>query len=232
MISITRNNLFKLISRSAIFLIFFIFAVFHPIQLIQFFNFQISYFKIYHLVWLVFALMLLKELFIVPKNISSGKIYATYFYPNKNLSLTQSKTSLDQLTKKYNKGALNAAIFWLTIIAILLVGYFAFGLSKLWIFGFVIFASMMDIICITLWCPFRNWIVKNKCCNACRIYHWSYWMEFIPLIVIPSFWSYSLVFLSILIFFKWEYMHYKHPERFYEKSNLNLVCRNCKNPSG
>ena len=52
-------------------------------------------------------------------------------------------------------------------------------------------------------------------------------MMFSPYIFIPTFWTYSLVLLSLVILVQWEYLHHRYPERFSEVSNLNLLCSNC-----
>ena len=31
--------------------------------------------------------------------------------------------------------------------------------------------GVCDMICILFFCPFQSWIMKNKCCSACRIYN-------------------------------------------------------------
>ena len=70
-------------------------------------------------------------------------------------------------------------------------------------------------------------IVRNKCCNECRIYNWGHIMYLTPLIFIKSFWTYSLVVVGIFLFIQWEYMNLKHPERFSPISNKTLRCGNC-----
>ena len=53
-------------------------------------------------------------------------------------------------------------------------------------------------------------------------------MMFTPLIVIPNFYNYSLVFLSLIILLTWEISYNKHTERFHEETNEFLKCKNCK----
>jgi len=84
----------------------------------------------------------------------------------------------------------------------------------------------MDEFCATIWCPFQA-IIDNKCCNTCRINNWGYIMAFSPMIFIPSFWTYSILFLSILAIVQWEYLYHRHPERFFELYNAGLMCKNC-----
>lgn len=70
--------------------------------------------------------------------------------------------------------------------------------------------------------------MRNKCCTTCRIYNWDFAMMFTPLWVVPDLLNYYLVGLSLIVFFHWEINHYKHPERFYEETNYNLRCSECK----
>ena len=53
-------------------------------------------------------------------------------------------------------------------------------------------------------------------------------MMFTPLIFIPSFYTYSLLILSLMLLLKWELYYHKYPERFSEVTNSNLQCKNCK----
>ncbi|MFA5211350.1 MAG: hypothetical protein WC414_02485 [Patescibacteria group bacterium] len=232
MIKISRKNLFKLIIKGSLFIISFFLVLLYPVEIIKFFSISILFFKIYHLVWLIIIIGLLKSLLTIPKNISAGKIYLKYFKENKILTPEKLKIELNLLKKEYNKKVFVSALVTLLVITSFLLFYSILNLNELWIYVFVIFAIFFDSFCVAIWCPFRNYIIKNKCCNSCRIYNWGYLMMFLPLNLIPSFWTYSIIFLSILILIQWEYIHYKHPERFYEISNSNLMCKNCKYSTG
>ena len=87
--------------------------------------------------------------------------------------------------------------------------------------------SVCDIICILFFCPFQTWFMKNKCCSACRIYNWDYAMMFTPLFFVRRSYSWSLLALSVALLIRWEITFYLHPERFSEKTNDYLQCRNC-----
>ena len=87
--------------------------------------------------------------------------------------------------------------------------------------------SVCDMICILFFCPFQTWFMKNKCCSVCRIYNWDYAMMFTPLFFIPKTYTWSLLVLSVLLMVRWEIAFYKHPERFSERTNDYLKCRNC-----
>ena len=87
--------------------------------------------------------------------------------------------------------------------------------------------SVCDIICILFFCPFQTWFMKNKCCSVCRIYNWDYAMMFTPLFFVRKIYSWSLLALSVALLIRWEITFYLHPERFSEKTNDYLRCRNC-----
>ena len=87
--------------------------------------------------------------------------------------------------------------------------------------------SVCDIICILFFCPFQTWFMKNKCCSTCRIYNWDYAMMFTPLFFVRKSYSWSLLALSVALLIRWEITFYLHPERFSEKTNDYLQCRNC-----
>lgn len=87
--------------------------------------------------------------------------------------------------------------------------------------------SVCDMICILFFCPFQTWFLKNKCCCVCRIYNWDYAMMFTPLFFVRKSYTWSLLALSVALLVRWEITFYKHPERFSEKTNEYLRCRNC-----
>ena len=87
--------------------------------------------------------------------------------------------------------------------------------------------SICDIICILFFCPFQTWFMKNKCCSTCRIYNWDYAMMFTPLFFVRRSYAWSLLALSVALLVRWEITFYLHPERFSEKTNDYLQCRNC-----
>lgn len=87
--------------------------------------------------------------------------------------------------------------------------------------------SVCDIICILFFCPFRLFILKNKCCTTCRIYNWDYAMMFTPFLFIKNIMTASLLALSIILLLQWEIAIRLHPERFSRETNKNLSCKSC-----
>ena len=88
--------------------------------------------------------------------------------------------------------------------------------------------SICDMICILFFCPFQQWMMKNKCCGTCRIYNWDFIMMFTPMIFIPSKYNTSLFIVSLILFINWEVLCKLYPERFHEETNMCLSCVNCE----
>ena len=88
--------------------------------------------------------------------------------------------------------------------------------------------SVCDMICILFFCPFQTWFMKNRCCCTCRIYNWDFAMIFTPLIFVKTLFAQSLVFISMILLIRWEYVVHRHPEYFSEKTNSSLSCKECQ----
>lgn len=87
--------------------------------------------------------------------------------------------------------------------------------------------SVCDMICILFFCPFQEWMLKNKCCGTCRIYNWDFAMMFTPFIYIKSFYTWSLLGIALVLLIQWEVLYKLHPQRFSEATNYHLACENC-----
>lgn len=129
---------------------------------------------------------------------------------------------------KDNKSAIIVATVWIALNAIFWTLYLTKVVNKDFMFLLSMFFAVCDLICVLVVCPFQKWFMRNKCCNTCRIYNWDFAMMFTPLVVIPNIFNYSLVIMSWIVLAHWEISHRLFPERFYEKSNKNLKCENCK----
>ena len=169
-------------------------------------------------IWIFFMYEMIRRL-IPEKNAPAGnqKIFKKNFI----------KTKIETI-KKDNKTALKVALVWLSLNIIFWCLYF-FNIFDSGIMMIIsMFYSVCDLICILIYCPFQRWIMKNRCCNTCRIYNWDYLMMFTPLIVIPTFYNYTLVGLSFLVFLVWEISYNKKPEKFHDETNDFIKCKNCK----
>ncbi len=137
------------------------------------------------------------------------------------------KTGETDIVIHDNNGAVLVALIW--ILANVVFG--ALYMEGILDDGIMIllcsFYSVCDMICILFFCPFQSWILKNKCCCTCRIYNWDYAMMFTPLYFVRKSYTWSLVALSLALLVRWEITFYMHPERFSERTNAYLNCRNC-----
>ena len=87
--------------------------------------------------------------------------------------------------------------------------------------------SICDMVCILFYCPFQSIFLRNKCCCTCRIYNWDYAMMFTPLFFVRSWYTWSLLGLSVALLLRWEITFYRFPERFAAETNGYLSCANC-----
>lgn len=205
----------------------FVFALIKPHILEKLFTFPILLpIRTYHILWSLTVLILIKRFIpYLNKKINLGKIYSIN-YKDTGPDNPHKRERLKKYKKKIDSGAMRSAIYWIFLVLTMWLWRKADMLSDMWIFIIVIFFIFMDEFCATVWCPFQA-IIGNKCCNTCRINNWGYLMAFSPMILIPSFWTYSILFLSILAIIQWEYLYHKHPERFFELYNASLMCKNC-----
>ena len=225
----TPINKRKLLLRGSLFVVYSILGIIDVNLIIEIANYSFGMIKVYHILWVLVAGFFAFNLFRVPaQKISSGRLYRKFYEPNPNCTAE----ALEKEIKVNNVRAIKATILILLVNGGFLVVYFIFNLSVYWIYFLALLYIVLDAVFITLWCPFRNWIMKNKCCNTCRIHNWGFWMAAFPLLAVPSFWTYSIVIISFLILIKWEVYLHKFPERFYEVSNSNLACKSCTYRSG
>jgi hypothetical protein len=221
-----KNGKIKLSLTGAVLLCSLIIAFVWPDLLVRFFTCKIIFFRVYHLLWLLVATLLIRRM--VPYfsiKVSSGKIFEKH-YANTGVKTPEKEEKLRTYNSKTNKGALLTAIYWTIVILVTGALYYFHIFMRLHIFLVVVFFVFMDSFCASIWCPFQ-WLIGNKCCNSCRVNNWGYLMAFAPLLYLPSFWTYSIIFLSVALVIQWEYIFHKYPERFFELYNANLMCRNC-----
>ncbi len=225
----TAINKRKLISRSILFFAYIILGIINKDLILKIAYFSLGPLKAVHLIWFILAVFFLYNLFFIPsQNIASGRQYLDYYKPDPDCRPEVLKKEIS-----INNARAKKALFYILLINGVFIGaYFLFNLHVYWIYFLVLFYIFLDAAFIIIWCPFNNWIMKNKCCHTCRIHNWGFWMAAFPMLAVPSLGNYSIVFISVLILIKWEYNLYKYPERFYEVSNSNLACENCDFPGG
>ena len=182
-------------------------------------------FSVLHVLWGVWMWDMLLQLIPVKAHISIGsqKVFSSLFKPIKE------KINRENL-KKHIKDTTNAAykvmILWVALVVVLGILYWKGVIGIAEIFLISVFFYVADLICVLIWCPFRL-IMKNKCCTTCRIFNWDHFMMFFPMITVNSFYSWTLVLMSILILVIWELCVFLYPARFWENSNMALMCSEC-----
>ena len=137
------------------------------------------------------------------------------------------KSGSTEISIQDNNGTVLVLLIWLGFNAIFgalyIAGIFDDGIMLLLSCAY----SVCDMICILFFCPFQTWFLKNKCCATCRIYNWDYAMMFTPLFFVMKPYTWGLLALSVGLLIRWEITFYKHPERFSDRTNDYLRCRNC-----
>jgi hypothetical protein len=204
-----------------------LFAIYRPDLLVLIFTFPLFFsLKVYHLFWFMAMLVLIKRM--IPrlnKKMSLGKIFARNFVGT-GTDTDKKRLGFQKNKRKTDSGALRSALYWILLLLVMWMWRVSGILPDIWLYIIVLFFIFMDQFCISVFCPFQ-WLMRNKCCSTCRINNWGYCMAFSPLIFIPTFWTYSILFFSIVNLIIWEYLYFKHPERFSDIYNANLMCKNC-----
>ncbi len=213
---------YKLIFRIFVVLAFFITLLFFREELTT--NKYFDY--IIFTLWLIIALELFIELFpFYNKHLSSGKMLAKHYTKR----LPQIKSDKVLIREKNNTiSRIIVGLIWFILMFVLAILYYNNAISEIHIIILVALFYLADVICINLFCPFRLFIIRSKCCVDCPIFNWGQLMNFIPLILIFHWMTISLVVLSFVIFLQWEILYHKYPERFSESTNKSLTCASCK----
>ena len=156
------------------------------------------------------------------KHVKSTFIPSLQYKENGGLSKKDEK-DLEQLKKEFTKGLL----FYFGLTAIWFVLYFLhiFGVPELFMIMMAYYVG--DMICVNLFCPFRMFFMKNRCCTVCRIYNWDALFLVFPLIVVPGVLTWGLNIVAIIYTFIWELSFRTHPERFLVRTNMAIRCENC-----
>lgn len=171
------------------------------------------------IVWLVFAMEMVMRFF--PSDVESMGCQKQFA---KNYVGAVSPAPIPD----NRKGVWLTALVWLGLNGTIGGLYFAHIIDRGILLLISLAYSVCDMVCILFFCPFETWFLHNKCCGTCRIYNWDYAMMFTPLLFIPGFFSWSLCALGLALLLEWEFIHWRHPERFYEETNQCLKCANCK----
>ena len=222
-----KKSRIKFILRTILFFSELIVFIYNPNNINTILNYNIVFgIRFYHICWIYLINDILKV--IIPyrsKNTYNGKLFLKHYKEKNNYN----KNAVANQIANNNKSAFNVFVTWIGFNLILFYIYFKLYLNKSWLIMLFLFYFWCDMVCVNIWCPFQVFFMKNRCCNVCRIYNWDHIMYLTPFILIPNIYTYSLIALSIISLFQWEYQLKKYPERFSDISNLNLNCANCKN---
>jgi len=182
-------------------------------------------FSIFHLLWGLWILDMVYQLFPIKKEISLGslKLFQQHFKPIRDKI---NHHALQTYIITTTKSAYKVLLLWIILGILLALLQFLGILSTTHIFLISVIFYVCDLICVLIWCPFRL-LLKNRCCTTCRIFNWDHLMMFTPLFFVPGFYTWSLFFFSLLVWLVWEFCIMLYPERFWEHSNAALQCSNC-----
>lgn len=195
-----------------------------------------QHFSVFHMLWGLWAWYMLEKLLpckrIKPRGCMKymeSEFEATQEYLHSSADW-QEKVRIQK--RKADRGAGIVLLAWVAVAVVLgiLRRNLILGDRELLIASALFYVG--DLVCILIWCPFRDVLMKNRCCTQCRIYNWDTMMLILPIVFIPGFFSYSLLFLALLVVGIWEITYRVHPERFLSVSNANLQCQNCRGELG
>ncbi|OIP99732.1 hypothetical protein AUK40_00550 [Candidatus Wirthbacteria bacterium CG2_30_54_11] len=230
--SSSRLHLIDLLIRTAIFLFVWYLAGFHRKILFDLGAASLAGIRVYQVLWLAVVLVILHAMLPVPgKNMSSGKLFASRYQPS-GPHTPELELKIRDYSRKMAVTARRSVVFFAMLLLVPGALFVVGSIDTVSVILFSLFYLVGDAFCVSIWCPFRNWLAHNKCCNTCSIYSWGPIGVFGPLVFIPGFWTQSLAFLSFLALVQWEYLRIRHPERFFELTNTNLRCSNCTGNRG
>lgn len=178
-----------------------------------------------HLLWGIWVIDMIAQLFPIQKHVSIGsmKLFRLRFKPIREKINQQ---ALKRYIVSTTRSAFWVMLMWSMLIAAIGALHFSGVLTDTALFMITVIFYICDLICVLIWCPFRL-LLKNRCCTTCRIFNWDHLMMFSPLIFIKGFYPLSLFALSLVVFLVWEGCIALFPERFWEHSNAALQCANC-----
>lgn len=181
-----------------------------------------------HLLWAVWLVDMLTQLVPATKAVvalGSQKSFLKHFRPALPPITAH---SLRERMVRATKRAYIVFVIWAILIAALGILYGKKIIGDLGLFWISCLFYVCDLICVLFWCPFRHFIMKNRCCTTCRIFNWDYIMMCTPLMVLKGPLVLSACILSVILLIRWEVTHLRHPHRFYESSNRSMRCNECQ----
>ena len=223
---IRKRYIIRLTFRCVIFIcaVVLVFTNFAPHDILQGFAFFHKY-SLLHLLWVIWMLDMAAQLFPIKKTIALGshKVFRKRFRPVLDRISPEALKKHIALT---TRSAYKVMLVWIALIAALGVLKYMGVLSDAHLFLVSVAFYVCDLICVLVWCPFRL-MMGNKCCTTCRIFNWDHLMMFTPMLYVKGFFSWSLLWVAIVVWLAWELCVAFYPERFWEKSNAALKCSEC-----
>jgi len=182
-------------------------------------------FSVLHILWAVWMLDMLFQLIPIGKNISIGslKMFPQVFKPIRE---AVNPEHLKAYILSTTRAAYRVMIVWVLLTAAIGYVHHKGLIDNGMLFVISVFFYVCDLICVLIWCPFRL-MMRNRCCTTCRIFNWDHLMMFSPFLFVWSFYTTSLLLVSVAVVIVWEVCIFLHPERFWEYSNAALQCANC-----
>lgn len=178
-----------------------------------------------HLLWLIWMGDMVLQLIPTRQVMAMGsqKQFGRWYRP----AAGWDAGALADYVRKSDRGANKVLVSWVAVTIILGVLRSAeiFGPEELLLTS--VFFYVCDLICVVVGCPFRTFLMKNRCCTTCRIFNWDHMMMFVPFLFVPGFYGWTLAGLAAVVAVVWEVQWRRHPERFWEGSNQALRCANC-----
>ena len=183
-------------------------------------------FTLLHIIWIIWTVSMIMQ--VVPTrnlvSIGSQKQFGVHYI---DTEIPYCPDTLKHHTKQSGLGAIKVLLLWLALTAVIGVLKKASVIDNRLLLVIITVFYVCDLICVLFWCPFKEWIMKNRCFNTCMIFNWDYFMMFLPGIFCKGFFTISLLAMSLITLAIWEIYNMKYPERFWEGSNDAIKCRNC-----
>ena len=142
--------------------------------------------------------------------------------------LTASERMRASIRRHRTREIVPVIVFWIVFnvaLGLILERFGAFNerTALLW----TLFYFLFDMISVVLWCPLQLALMRNRCCTTCQIFNWDGVMTVTPLVTTGCWFSWLLMFFSLVVLVRWELAFARHPERFDERTNASLQCTNC-----
>ena len=230
-----RRYALQLAGRCVILVIALLFCIFDPAQftVLQGLNFFRS-FSWLHVLWGIWVIDMAAQILPLRTQISLGsqKLWQMRFKPIREMFNARGKLVAEGVAKlkkhivETSRAALWVLILWAALVAVIGGLAYAGVMTDTALFITTVLFYVCDLICVLIWCPFRL-IMRNRCCTTCRIFNWDHLMMFSPFLFVRSFYTWSLLTMSIIAWLVWEMAIFFHPERFWEGANAALTCASC-----